>query len=288
MREGINKVDIQGIISEINIRKIERDTGNFIGGQVIVEVENEKGISLVPVEVFSKDVTKAGTPNKFYASIERLGEMKSISSSSREEATKIAFSGARLNENLFKPNDRDEVIRSTRVNGRFFDVAKVSEYKPKAKFQVEGFIIKMEPEIVNDAETDRLKIQVATVGYADKVEILDFTTENGQVSEYIRQHWNEKDTVSLMGYVKFTSQLVEAESKEATFGEVEPTTYTRTIKEFIVVSGSAEPKDEDEAYTENEIKTGLTERNKRKEEVLAKAREKALTKKAPATDDWTF
>ena len=107
MREAENKVNIEGIISEINLengsyvkdgKTVETVRGrvNVLVNQVIngVPVESE-----IPIEMFSPKYTKAGAINPSYESIMRIkDEMVSIAAAGGQEGA----DGIRIKGRLIK------------------------------------------------------------------------------------------------------------------------------------------------------------------------------------------
>lgn len=279
MKQSVNTINIEGIVSEINLREISKDGKNFVAGDVVVQVADAEGrINMIPVSFISADIKKDGTPNQNYARLMQLKDYNSIASAGIDNATKVQIRNANLSENLFLPQNGTEVISTMRINSNFFTKINETNYNPKATFSVSAYILSMEDEIKNVAGveevTGRLIIQAAVVGYGDKVEVFKFIVEKQSNIDYVRANWKIGDTVNMGGEVRFIEENVEVE-QETGFGEAEVKKFTKRIKELIITRGSAGPLSEEEAYKEEDIKAGLLNRRQRMEETKRKAQTQA-------------
>lgn len=269
MKQSLNNVTIEGIVSEVNIRDIEKEGKKYVAGEVIVQVPTKDGkVNTIPVGFISADVKKDGTPNLNYARLQNLKNFNSIAALGKEEgATKVQIRGANLSENMFLPQGGQDVISTIKINSNFFTkITNEANYAPEATFNVTVYIAKMEDEIKNDEETGRLIVTGVLVGYNDRAEIARFIAEEKANVDFIKSHWNEGDTVKIGGELRFTEEVVEQE-QEVGFGEAETRRYTRRTKEFIIKRGSAEGLDEEEAFNPDDIKKSLQERKARMDAV---------------------
>lgn len=278
MKQSVNSVNIEGIVSEIILREIDKTAEGgkkFVAGEVIVQVADIEGkVNMIPVSFISADTKKDGTPNQNYARLMQLKDYNSIASAGLDNATKVQIRNANLSENLFFPPNGTDVISTTKINSNFFTKINETNYTPGATFSVSAFILSMEDEVKNiegvEEPTGRLVIQAAVVGYADKVEIFKFVAEKQSYIDFVRANWKVGDTVNIGGNVRFIEENVEVE-QEVGFGEAEVKKFTKRIKELVITRGSAGPISEEEAYSEADIKKGLLDRKQRMEEVKKKA-----------------
>lgn len=269
MKQSINNVTIEGIVSEVNIRDIDKGDKKYIAGDVIVKVPMKDGsFNMIPVGFISADKKKDGTPNQNYARLQNLKNFNSIAALGKEEgATKVQIRGANLQENLFLPQGAQEVVSTIKINSNFFTkITNEANYNPEASFSVTTCILKMEDEIRNEEETGRLIVTGALIGYADKAEIVRFVVEEKANIDFITSHWKVGDTVRIGGDLRFTEEIVEQE-QEVGFGEAETRRFTRRKKEFVIKRGSAEGLDEEEAFNYEEVKKSLKDRVDRMEAI---------------------
>lgn len=289
MKQSVNNVTIEGIVSEINIRDIDKGDKKYVAGEVVVKVPMKDGtFSMVPVSFISADKKKDGNPNQNYARLQNLKNFNSIAATGDEAtATKVQIRGANLQENLFLPQGAQDVISTVRINSNFFTkITNDANYNPEASFTVTVYIAKMEDEIKNEEETGRLIVTGVLVGYADKAEIVRFIAEEKANIDFIRSHWNEGDTVRIGGDIRYTEEIVERE-EEVGFGEAETRRFTRRTREFIIKRGSAAGLDDEESFDKDEIMNSLKERKARMDAI--KNAPKQAPKPAPTTtEDYGF
>lgn len=293
MKESLNQVEITGIVSEVNVRDIDKGAnGKFIAGEVVVRVEEKGEISEIPVGFISKDVKKDGTPNKLYAQLQQLKEYNSIASAGLENATKVSIRGARINENLFMPLNGTEVISVAKVSSNFFTKVNGTSFKPSGKFRVIGNILQIVDEEKSEegemVPTGRLIVRAALIGYNDKLDVVKFVVETPDAIAFIKANWKEKDTVQIGGRLRYTEELIE-KVEEVGFGEADVKTFTKRTREFLIESGSAEALDEENSYSEEDIKKALMNRKERMEEIKQKAAQpKPQEPIASASNDFGF
>lgn len=290
MKESLNQVDITGIVSEINIRDIDKGDKKYIAGDVIVRVEEKGEVSDIPVSFISADTKKDGTPNKLYQNLQQLKTFNSIASAGVEGATRVQIRGAKMNENLFMPQNGAEVVSTARISSNFFTKVNATNFKPESRFRVTMKVIRISnEEKMKDGEpveTGRLIIQGALVGYGDKVDVIKFVVENEQAINFIKVNYKEGDTVQVGGRLRYTEEEY-TQTTEVGFGEADTRTFTRRTREFLIERGSAEPLDEENAYSDDDIKAALAERKQRMEKVK-EASQQPKPQATPATNDFGF
>ena len=289
MKESLNQVDITGIVSEINIKDIEKDGKKYIAGDVIVRVEEKGEVSDIPVSFIQADIKKDGTPNKIYQSLQQLKTFNSIASAGLEGATRVQIRGAKMNENLFMPQNGTEVISTTRINSNFFTKVNATNFKPESKFRTVIKVLQItEEEKMQEGEsvaTGRLVIKGALVGYADKVDVVKFIVEDEKAINFIKVNYKEGDTVQVGGRLRYTEEEFTQET-EVGFGEADTRTFTRRTREFLIERGSAETLDEENSFNDDDIKKSLADRKQRMEQIKTKAQQPTV--QAPATNDFGF
>ncbi len=290
MKESLNQVDITGIVSEINIRDIDKGDKKYIAGDVIVKVDDKGEISNIPVSFISADTKKDGTPNKIYQSLQQLKTFNSIASAGEEAATKVQIRGAKINENLFMPQNGTDVVSTARISSNFFTKINATNFKPESKFRAIIKILQItDEEKMEEGEpvpTGRLVIKGALVGYADKVDVIRYVVEDETAINFIKVNYKEGDTVQIGGKVRYTEEEFTQET-EVGFGEADTRTFTRRKREFVIKSGSAEPLDEENAFSDEDIKTALAERKERMEKVK-QAAQQPKPQATASTNDFGF
>lgn len=289
MRQSNNVLNIEGIVSEKNIRDIEKNGKKYICGDVIVEVEmpkkNKEGkeemqVLTLPVSFISANTKADGSPNKNYIALQKLNDFDTIASSGRENATRVQIRGARIRENSFvAQNDNDtepRVIRGIKLESNFFTRAQDATFVPSASYNTEVFILDMKPESKTDAEgvkeeTGRLIVTGAVGQWGDTVDVVDFIAEDKPYVDFINQNWKVGDTVQVGGYPKFIVENIE-KTIEAGFGEAEVKTYSKRTRELIITRGSREALDDEHSFAQDDIKAAMTKRKAKQDEMIENAK----------------
>lgn len=292
MRQAENKVFIEGILSEIDIveRTYTSKDGaqkNALAGQIKVRVEQKiNGIDKIleiPVHVFVNEMTKKGTKNPAYESIDTVRrEFISIASGAGVDgADRIRISGASIQMNEYWA-DENRLSSYPRINASFVQRVKRDEFTPKAQFSTELVVSKMINEVDKDGvETGRLKIEGILPQYGERVDVVPFIAENPNVIDAISQYWQPKDTVKVSGKLNFSS-TVEIYTEEQGFGEPIEKKRTINVSELVITGGSQTPLEGDFAFNEEEIKNALAERKARLEARKAKELARSSSRTAPA------
>lgn len=291
MRQAENKVFIEGILSEIDIveRTYTKDgvQNNALAGQIKVRVEQKiNGVDKIleiPVHVFVNEMTKKGTKNPAYESIDTVRrEFISIASGAGVEgADRIRISGASIQMNEYWA-DENRLSSYPRINASFVQRVKRDEFTPKAQFSTELVVSKMIKEVDKDGvETGRLKVEGILPQYGGRVDVVPFIAENPNVVDAISQYWQPKDTVKVSGKLNFSS-TVEIYTEEQGFGEPIEKKRTINVSELVITGGSQTPLEGDFAFNEEEIKNALAERKTRLENRKAKELARSSSRTAPA------
>lgn len=291
MRQAENKVFIEGILSEIDIveRTYTKDgvQNNALAGQIKVRVEQKiNGVDKIleiPVHVFVNEMTKKGTKNPAYESIDTVRrEFISIASGAGVEgADRIRISGASIQMNEYWA-DENRLSSYPRINASFVQRVKRDEFTPKAQFSTELVVSKMINEVDKDGvETGRLKVEGILPQYGGRVDVVPFIAENPNVVDAITQYWQLKDTVKVSGKLNFSS-TVEIYTEEQGFGEPIEKKRTINVSELVITGGSQTPLEGDFAFNEEEIKNALAERKTRLENRKAKELARSSSRTAPA------
>lgn len=291
MRQAENKVFIEGILSEIDIveRTYTKDgvQNNALAGQIKVRVEQKiNGVDKIleiPVHVFVNEMTKKGTKNPAYESIDTVRrEFISIASGAGVEgADRIRISGASIQMNEYWA-DENRLSSYPRINASFVQRVKRDEFTPKAQFSTELVVSKMVNEVDKDGvETGRLKVEGILPQYGGRVDVVPFIAENPNVVDAISQYWQPKDTVKVSGKLNFSS-TVEIYTEEQGFGEPIEKKRTINVSELVITGGSQTPLEGEFAFNEEEIKNALADRKARLENRKAKELARSSSRTAPA------
>lgn len=298
MRQAENKVIIEGILSEIDLKYGSYNKNGTpvktVGGTIKVRVEQEINkvptVLEVPVHMFSTELTNKGTKNPAFESIERvMNEYVSIAATSEDLADRIRITSGNISMNEYWSSP-ETLVSYPRIQASFVQKVKKDEMVPKAQFTCEFVVAAKDYEVDREGvETGRLKIKAVIPQYGGKVDIVDFFAASPAVITPISQYWNVNDTVKATGKLNFSSKT-ETFLEEVDFGE--PIERNRTIKvsDLIVTGGSQTPLEGDFAFDLNEINAALATRKANLEARKAKdaSRTKQASAPAPSIDNLGF
>lgn len=267
LKQAFNQIHIVGRLNEIDLKEkdSQKDNRHFISGKVNFLVEQNVGgqmeTEVIPVSVFAFEKTNAGKPNPAYKNAHDL-MATGTSVAATGDATKAdvyELSGGRISENNFLAQDGTMTSYPV-INGSFFTKRKPNEIDEEATFEQEIVIAQMFDEEKNDTPTGRLIIDGLVIQYNGLPDKVRYIVENKEAISYITQNWNHEDTVKVIGKIRYCAETQEIQSSDDVgFGEAPVRTRIKTIKEFIVTSGTP-AYDEDRKYDCEEVANALSDR----------------------------
>lgn len=277
MKQTKNAVKIVGKVDSYDLRTGVTKAGvPYISGRANIDCGNG---DKVPVEFFSTEQKKDGTPNTICAGLKSfLEQAKTIADHGEDIATIVDINRAELSENYWSP-DGATLIDGFRISTSFLNRAK-TEVKPEnfgAKFQIEAYFLDITDEIKNDIPTGNALINVCTVGYNGSIDKIVITADNPAAVAFAKGNLNKGDLVEFAGDVVYV-QKTEIVPKETSFGEPIEEAKSITKKELILKSiGQITPDALDaEAFAE-----AKKARDAARAEALARAKQKATAATAP-------
>ena len=295
-RQAENKVKIEGIVSEIDLKygSFQRDGAEVetISGSIKVLVEqviNGEPVTLdIPVHMFSTKYTKAGKINPSYESIETvMKEYKSIAATGdKATADRVRITNAQIKMNEFV-GQNGNIVSYPRINASFVSRA-VGEFKPQATFNLEFVVSEYNRVVDSDGvEVDPAKLAVKVIvpqytsanADAMNVDVVTLYAVSNGVIDAIEQYWEVGQTFKASGRLNFTSHT-ETVKQEVDFGEAQESVRTVNVSEFIITGGSQAPLDGDYAFDLDDIKAGMAARKAKLEDLKSGA--KSTAKKTPA------
>ena len=292
LRQAENKVKIEGILAEIDIKpgtfNKNGQTMESIGGSITVKVtqkiSGEEKELAIPIHMFASKLTNKGTPNPAYESIKRIAdEYVSIAASENGEdgADRVRITNASIRMNEYYSQD-GRLISFPRVNASFVQKINKSDCKPEATYMTEFVVANKSEEIDNHGEeTGRYRIDAIIPQYGGKVDVVPMYAQSPGVIDAVKTYWEIGNTVKANGRLDF-SATTETTIEEVDFGE--PIEKTRTINrsDLIITGGSQEPLEGDFAFDEGEIQNALAERKLRLEKQKDRDMSRAATRQTPA------
>jgi len=293
LRQAENKVKIEGILSEIDIKpghfnkngQMMESIGGTITVKVTQSISGEEKELAIPIHMFASKLTNRGTPNPAYESIKKVAdEYVSIAASENGEdgADRVRITSGNIRMNEYYSAD-GRLISFPRVNASFVNRINKSDCKPEATYTAEFVVAAKSEEIKNDEPTGRYKIDAIIPQYGGKVDVVPMYAQSAGVIDAISTYWNVGDTVKANGRLDF-SATTETTIQEVDFGE--PIEKTRTINrsDLIITGGSQEPLEGEFAFDNAEIQNALADRKAKLEQQKEKDMSRAQSKKAPAAN----
>lgn len=284
MKQAENKVVIEGYLNALDMKDFNSNDGRlFKRGTMEIAVPDKSNgnLTIVPVKVFLSALKKDGKPNKAFENMNKIEkEWISIAACGNTEmATKVSISSGQIVENAFIPDDSNDVVSSTEISSMFFNKV-TNDFEPNATFQAKVVIGSMAEELDNEGTpTGRMIIKAMLVQYNDKIDVVQFVVANPEAIKFIERSWKETDTVRIAGKVNYSVKR-EKTVTQMGFGEPVVEEKTRTVKEFIITSGSEALDIEEGGYNPQEIQAGLQDRKRR----LVEDKEKRAIKNSLPSD----
>lgn len=288
LAQAENKVIIEGILSEINVKSSEFENRTthqmmpYLSGSVKIRVSQEiNGIMEdmeVPVYCFASKYTSKGNENPAYKSInDMVNNFTSIAAGGIERASRVRITNGQIKENAFY-NQNGQLVSTPRVEASFFTKINTDECKPQAKFQGVVCIGNIRNETDKEGElTGRLVLQGIVPQWGEKVDVINYVVGSRDAIDHINSYWQKGDTVKIVGKLNFSSKTEFVEEAMG-FGEPVRTPKTTSIHELVITSGSASGLDGDLAYDTTEIAHALEARKVRLEEAKNKQKPAAKPK----------
>ena len=291
LRQAENRVKIEGILSEIDIKPITfKKNGQdeeALSGTITVKVNQKiSGVDkelMIPIHMFAPKLTNKRTPNPAFESIKKVAnDFVSIAAAGDEEkADRIRITGASIRMNEYHAAD-GHLVSFPRVNASFVSKISKAECKPEATFTMEFAVASKADEMDREGNpTGRYKITAILPQYGGRVDVVPLYAEVEGVKSAVSTYWEVGDTVKANGRLDFSS-TTEVTYEEVDFGE--PVERIRTVNksDLIITGGSQEPLEGDFAFEREDLDAALAERKANLERNKEKEMSRTSSKKAPA------
>lgn len=297
LRQAENRVKIEGILSEVDIKPITfKKNGNdeeALSGHIIIKV-NQK-ISgkdkelMIPVHMFAPKLTNKRTPNPAFESIKKIANdyVSIAAAGSEDQADRVRITNANIRMNEYYAAD-GRLVSFPRINASFVSKISKADCKPEATFTAEFAVAKKNEEIDRNGElTGRYRIDAILPQYGGRVDVIPFFAETEGVISAVSTYWEVGDTVKANGRLDFSS-TTETTYEEVDFGE--PIEKIRTVNksDLIITGGSQEPLDGDFAFAKSDLDAALADRKAYLESQKERDMARTAQKKAPAAASTGF
>lgn len=272
IREADNRVVIEGTLLEI--RHNEWKSGEGLNVDIDIEVaENE----VHTVSAMSRYKKKDGSENGIAKGLKTVvEEYLSVAKHGRENADKVRVTQGRIGLNEYYGEDGQ--LRSfPQINTNFINRLKADEeFNPRAEFEVEIFVKSVVPEIKNEEETGRVKVNAIIPLYGGRVIPFEFVvSEEG--SSFVEDNYEVGSTARVFGDIVNFKETIEKEVPVA-FGKPQKKITHNTVREYLITGGT-EPYDEDDvkAFTVEAVKKAMVERETYLQELKNRSEQQGST-----------
>jgi hypothetical protein len=255
LREAFNQVIVEGTLLEI--RHQEWQSGKGLNIELDIEVAENEIHTIHGMSKYNKEDGSENGIAKGYKTV--IDEYKSVASNGREEADKVRVTQGKIGSNEYY--GQDGILRCfPQLTSNFFNRLSVGdEFNPRAEFEVEVFVKSVVPEMKNNEETGRVKVNAIIPVFGGKVIPFEFVVVEEGV-EFVESNYEAGSTALINGDIINYKEVTETEIPKA-FGKPQKKINTKIIREYLITSGD-EPYDEEsvKAYSIESIKQAMVER----------------------------
>jgi hypothetical protein len=256
LREAANNVVIEGTLLEVRHNEWKSKEG--INIELDIEVRENEVHTLKGMTRYKK---KDGSDNgiaKGYQTI--IDEYLSVAKHGRDQADKVRVTQGKIGVNEYY-GQQDGLLKSfPELSTNFVNrIGAGDEFNPRAEFEVEIFVKSVVPEIKNDDETGRVKVNAIIPVFGGKVIPFEFMVSQ-EGAEFVADNYEVGCTTKVYGDIVNFKEVKETEVPVA-FGKPQKKISTKTIREYLITGGTdSYEEDSVKAYTIESIQKAMVER----------------------------
>lgn len=241
----------------------------YVGGNIVVEVKNERGIQNLRVDFFNFQYTKDGSESKIFTQLSKVhneyqkGEMIEVSAS--------------IEPNMYYNKKSDEVVDATNLKG--FWVKRVDSEIQTARAEFEGVITNPQPQ-----QDGTLVFDLLGFTYDAKPIKQTVTVPEDKVAIFKKGYRPNQTAVIKFEILKGVEVEVEQEEEEDLFGD---SFSMGTVKKYLnmnILTGGLSPAKSTQ-LNPTEVQQALNAKLIEMEDILAKGRAENSGSNATATAD---
>lgn len=255
LREAENQVFIEGTLLEV--RHSEWKSKEGLNIELDIEVKENEVHTINGMTRYKK---KDGSDNaiaKGYQTI--INEYLTVAKHGRDQADKVRVTQGRIGVNEYY--GQDGMLRSfPQLSTNFVNRLNAGdEFNPRAEFEVEIFVKSVVPEVKNDDETGRVKVNAIIPVFGGKVIPFELMV-SAEGAEFVYDNYEVGCTTKVYGDIVNFKEVKETEVPVA-FGKPQKKITTKTIREYLITGGT-DPYEEDSVkrYTIETIQQAMVER----------------------------
>jgi hypothetical protein len=255
LREADNQVVIEGTLLEV--RHSEWNSKEGLNIELDIEVaENE----VHTVHGMTRYKKKDGSDNaiaKGYQTI--VNEYLTVAKHGRDQADKVRVTQGKIGVNEYYGQDK-QLKTFPQINTNFVNrVGAGDVFNPRAEFEVEVFVKSVVPEMKNDDETGRVKVNAIIPVFGGKVIPFEFMV-SAEGAEFVSDNYEVGCTTRVYGDIVNFKEVKETEVAVA-FGRPQKKITTKTVREYLITGGT-DPYEEENVnvFTIESIQQAMVER----------------------------
>lgn len=293
LRQAETVISIEGIVAENTLTeepapksKDGKDgKGTVIKGEIAVRVDD---VTVIPIQVFCKSITNAGTENKLYKGTKTIMDTyKSIAQVGMDEATRVRVSSGSLNLSRFLSKAGD-VVDGLKFQSNFF-TSNPKDFQPKAEFKIEGVIEAFRSEMVKNPDSNvmeasgRLLVDIIVPDYEGRVRKMSLIASE-ELADAVQSALSVGEQRMFYGniinarieHVKEIPMAIGAPKKEITYTFIQEFNLTNVSDESFIK----------QPYDEALINAGKAEYEAETQTIIANAQNGSNKSRANATGEF--
>lgn len=274
-KETLNVVNVAGVLvdKEIELKegteKLTGNTYNAISGELVIRTNDG---SEIEVSLFSKELTKKGTPNSIYKGLVTVMEEYKTLKTNPEDADYIKIGGSDFSVNDYKSKQDGTIKTYNNINGKFFNrlSQKDLEITPlESKFEVEGVIDTIKDINKKDGTPTGSKLLTLNIlGYEGTIVPVNLTIPEALVTPFSTMGYFEGSVATLWGKIINTKEEQKV-VEQAGFGVANEKIVTTTVKRYEITGGKPPVTLNEIGYTQEDYDQAKAKRKVKLDGLLA-------------------
>jgi hypothetical protein len=270
----INEINITGTLVDASkvktgiFKKGQSIGKQYVSGEVLVKCILDGEENIIPISLFSSEVTQKGETSKLFEAYSKLPS---------QVGQRFTFTGAALEEHRYV-GSKGEVVRAQRIRGRFVNEAKPAE-QDSATFRLNGYVARgLEEKKNKKGETYLFEIVIGQANYrGDSAQMfyLNLPLDAIEHQNAIRKAYTPGLTVSVDGDIRYITEQreIEAEETENLFGTPMKKTVVNTYR-YYYIKHATQPLavGDPNAYTMQDMQSFKEARSAEEAELISNAK----------------
>lgn len=299
MKKMINKVHVEGRISEHSLEmKTSKKGVEYIGGKIYVATD-DLGVNIVPVEFgYVAAVYGSGKENKNFGVLKNIiTSGKTILNSSLEEATMVKIDSAVDVNDWYRDENGEKILVSTqRVNGGFIHIETAISKDESVRNRYECDMVITGTKLIEADEEkgtkDKLVLKGCTFDYNNKLIPIELSVINENGINYFQDLDITNNTPAFTKvWGKIVNEtIVTMITEESAFGEPVVKEDRKYKRDWTVTGTATIPYefDDESSLTAKELKDAIAARQVTLSEILQNQLQREAEKKANSNNANSF